>query len=28
MALTIDARAVVERANKLTPAILASVARN
>ena len=26
MALTIDARAVVERANKLTPAILASVA--
>ena len=28
VALTIDARAVVERANKLTPAILASVARN
>jgi 5-methylthioadenosine/S-adenosylhomocysteine deaminase len=28
MALTIDAHAVVERANKLTPAILASVARN
>jgi 5-methylthioadenosine/S-adenosylhomocysteine deaminase len=28
MALTIDAHAIVERANKLTPAILASVARN
>jgi len=28
MALTIDAHAVVERANKLTPAILASVAHN
>ena len=28
VALTIEARAVVDRANKLTPAILASVARN